>query len=261
LRIDILTLFPAMFRGPFEESIVKRAQDKGLVHLRLHNIRDFSQDKHRTVDDYPFGGGPGMVMKPEPLFDAVESLELPPGTPVVLLDPQGRLFNQDVAQELASKERLVLICGHYEGMDERVREHLVTSEISIGHYILTGGEIPAMVLVDAVVRLLPGALGSEESIRTDSLTSGLLQYPLYTRPAEFRGWKAPDILLSGNHGEIARWRRRQSLLRTLTRRPDLLEKADLTDEERAELERLGEEQGTRNKEHGTRDKEGLCNLS
>lgn len=238
MRMDILTLFPAMFRGPFEESIVKRAMDRGLVDIHLHNIRDFSQDKHRTVDDYTFGGGPGMVMKPEPLFGAVESLQLPPSAPVVLLDPQGRLFDQRAAQELASKERLALICGHYEGIDERVREHLVTDEISIGNYILTGGEIPAMVLVDAIVRLLPGALGSEESVTTDSLATGLLQYPLYTRPADFRGWKVPDILLSGNHGEIASWRRQQSLLRTLVRRPDLLERGDLSDEERDELERL-----------------------
>ncbi|MDP2728491.1 MAG: tRNA (guanosine(37)-N1)-methyltransferase TrmD [Dehalococcoidia bacterium] len=235
MRIDILALFPAMFRGPFEESIVKRAVEKGLVEIYLHDIRDFAVDKHRTVDDAPFGGGPGMVMKPDPLFAAVESLELPPGTPVILLSPQGRLFRQTIAEELAAHERLVLICGHYEGVDERVLEHLVTDEISIGDYILTGGEIPAMVLVDAVVRLLPGALGSEESLRSDSLSSGLLQFPLYTRPADFRGLKVPDILLSGNHPEIARWRRRQSLLRTLKRRPDLLEGAELTDEEKSEL--------------------------
>lgn len=235
MRIDILTLFPGMFGGPFEESIVKRAVEKGLVEIQFHNIRDFAVDKHRTVDDYPFGGGPGMVMKPDPLFAAVESLALPPGVPIILLSPQGRLFSQQVAEELAAQERLALICGHYEGVDERVRERLVTDEVSIGDYILTGGEIPAMVVVDAVVRLLPGAVGSEESIRTDSLVSGLLQYPLYTRPADFRGWRVPQVLLSGHHGEIARWRRRQSLLRTLERRPDLLERAELTDEERAEL--------------------------
>lgn len=235
MRMDILTLFPGMFRGPFEESIVKRAMEKSLVEIHLHNIRDFSTDKHRTVDDYPFGSGPGMVMKPEPLFTAVESLELPPGAPVVLLSPQGRLFRQEVAEELAAQERLVLICGHYEGVDERVREHLITDELSIGDYVLTGGEIPAMVVVDSVVRLLPGAVGSKESIRTDSLSSGLLQYPLYTRPADFRGWRVPDVLLSGNHQEIARWRRRQSLLRTLERRPDLLERAELTEAEVTEL--------------------------
>lgn len=235
MRIDILTLFPGMFGGPFQESIVKRAVEKGLVEIQFHNIRDFAVDKHRTVDDYPFGGGPGMVMKPDPLFAAVESLALPPGVPIILLSPQGRLFSQQGAEELAAQERLALICGHYEGVDERVRERLVTDEVSIGDYILTGGEIPAMVVVDAVVRLLPGAVGSEESIRTDSLVSGLLQYPLYTRPADFRGWRVPQVLLSGHHGEIARWRRRQSLLRTLERRPDLLERAELTDEERAEL--------------------------
>lgn len=235
MRIDILTLFPEMFRGPFDESIVRRAADKGLVEIRFHNIRDFSTDKHRTVDDAPFGGGPGMVMKPDPVFAAVESLEMAAGTAVVLLSPQGRLFNQRVAEELAVNQHLVLLCGHYEGVDERVREHLITDELSIGDYILTGGEIPAMVVVDAVVRLLPGALGSEDSIRTDSLSSGLLQFPLYTRPADFRGWRVPDILLSGNHEEIARWRRRLSLVRTLERRPDLLEAAELTEQERVEL--------------------------
>lgn len=235
MRIDILTLFPEMFRGPFDESIVKRAVDKALIEIRLHNIRDFSKDRHRTVDDAPYGGGPGMVMKPEPVFDAVESLEVPPGTPVVLLSPQGRLFGQRVAEELALHERLVLVCGHYEGVDERIREHLATDELSIGDYVLTGGEIPAMVVVDAVARLVRGVLGSEESIATDSLSSGLIQFPLFTRPADFRGWTAPEVLLSGNHQEIARWRRRQSLLRTRERRPDLLEAVELTDDEREEL--------------------------
>ncbi len=235
MRLDVLTLFPEMFRGPFEDSIIKRAVDRELVQIAFHNIRDFSTDKHRTVDDAPYGGGPGMVMKPDPVFAAAESLNLPEGTPVILLSPQGRLFNQRIAEDLASKERLVLICGHYEGVDERIREHLTTDEISIGDYILTGGEIPAMVLVDALVRLVPGVLGSEESIRTDSLSSGLLQFPLYTRPADFRGWKVPEVLLSGNHQEIARWRRSQSLLRTVERRPELLEVVELTDEERSEL--------------------------
>lgn len=235
MRIDILTLFPAMFRGPFQESIIKRAIDKGLIEIEFHNIRDFSTDRHHTVDDAPYGGGPGMVMKPDPVFAAVESLDLPPETPVVLLSPQGRLFNQRMAEDLASQDRLVLVCGHYEGVDERIREHLITDEISIGDYILTGGEIPAMVLVDAVARLVPGVLGSEESITTDSLSSGLLQFPLYTRPADFRGWKVPEILLSGNHQEIARWRRKQSLQRTAERRPELLEVAELSDKERGEL--------------------------
>ncbi|MDP2662391.1 MAG: tRNA (guanosine(37)-N1)-methyltransferase TrmD [Dehalococcoidia bacterium] len=235
MRVDILTLFPEMFRGPFDESIVKRAIDRGLVEVAFHNIRDFSTDKHRTVDDAPYGGGPGMVMKPDPVFAAVESLALPEGTPVVLLGPQGRLFNQRIAEELASRERLALICGHYEGVDERIREHLINDEISIGDYILTGGEIPAMVLVDAVTRLVPGVLGSDESISTDSLSSGLLQFPLYTRPLDFKGWKPPEVLLSGRHQEIARWRRRQSLLRTKERRPELLEVVELTVEEREEL--------------------------
>jgi tRNA (guanine37-N1)-methyltransferase len=237
VRIDILTIFPQMFRGPFDESIVKRAVERGRVEIYLHDIRDFAQDRHRTVDDYPYGGGHGMVMKPEPLFAAVESLGLAQGTPVILLSPQGRLFQQEVAVELATYERLVLICGHYGGVDERVREHLATDELSIGDYILTGGEIPAMVVVDAIVRLLPGVVGAPESVKEDSLSGGLLQYPLYTRPPEFRGWGVPEVLLSGNHRQVAHWRRCQSILRTLERRPDLLEKADLTEGERVEIER------------------------
>ncbi|MBM2826382.1 MAG: trmD [Dehalococcoidia bacterium] len=242
MRIDILTLFPGMFRGPFEESILKRAVDSGLLDIRLHNIRDYTSDKHHVVDDSPYGGGAGMVMKPEPIFAAVEAiigrtvednLEDREGMPpIVLLTPQGRLFNHRVALELASHPRLVLICGHYEGVDERVVARLATDQISIGDYILTGGELPAMVVVDAVARLVSGALGSPASSAEESFSEGLLEYPQYTRPPVFRGWDVPQMLLSGNHGEIARWRRQQALLRTLERRPDLLAQADLTEEER-----------------------------
>jgi len=234
MRIDILTIFPGMFRGPFEESIVKRAVEKGLVQIFLHDIRDYASDKHRTVDDYPFGGGQGMLMKPEPLFAAVEDVQgqAPERGPVVLLTPQGRLFDQEVAVELARQERLILICGHYEGVDARVHEHLATDEVSIGDYVLSGGELAAMLVVDAVVRQIPGALGSPLSTADDSFAQGLLEYPQYTRPADFRGMKVPEVLLSGNHGEIARWRHQQSLLRTAQRRPDLLARADLTEEEK-----------------------------
>jgi tRNA (guanine37-N1)-methyltransferase len=234
MRIDILTIFPAMFRGPFEESIVKRAVEKGIVQIFLHDIRDYASDKHRTVDDYPFGGGQGMLMKPEPLFAAVEDVQGQAAErgPIVLLTPQGRLFDQKVAVELARHDRLVLICGHYEGVDARVHEHLATDEISIGDYVLSGGELAAMVVVDAVVRQIPGVLGSPLSSADDSFAEDLLEYPQYTRPADFRGMGVPEVLLSGNHGEIALWRRQQSLLRTARRRPDLLIHADLTKEEK-----------------------------
>jgi tRNA (guanine37-N1)-methyltransferase len=234
MRIDILTIFPSMFRGPFEESIVKRAVEKGIVQIFLHDIRDYASDKHRTVDDYPFGGGQGMLMKPEPLFAAVEDVQGQAAErgPIVLLTPQGRLFDQEVAVELARHDRLILICGHYEGVDARVHEHLATHEISIGDYVLSGGELAAMVVVDAVVRQVPGALGSPLSSVDDSFSQGLLEDPQYTRPADFRGMSVPEVLLSGNHGEIARWRRQQSLLRTARRRPDLLARADLTEEEK-----------------------------
>jgi tRNA (guanine37-N1)-methyltransferase len=210
-----------MFAGPFGESIVKRARDFGVLNLRITDIRDFATDRHRTADDTPYGGGPGMVMKPGPLFAAVEAVR-DQDSRVILLSPQGRLFNQAVAVELSTLPRLVLICGHYEGIDERVHQHLVDDELSIGDYVLTGGELAAMVIVDAVVRLLPGVLGSSESALDESHAGGLLEYPHYTRPAEFRGWQVPDVLLSGNHAEIARWRRRQALERTRQRRPDLL---------------------------------------
>jgi len=240
MRIDILTLFPNMFSGPFAESIVKRAMDRNLISITIHNLRDWGSGKHRVVDDYPFGGGTGMVMKPEPLFEATEAIKAEgarPSAPVILLTPQGRVFNQRIAAELAALDRLILICGHYEGIDERVREHLATDEISIGDYVLTGGELAAMVVVDAVVRQLPGVLGSEESAKDDSHTSGLLEYPQYTRPQTYRGWEVPQVLLSGNHAQIATWCREQSILRTLSRRPDLLEKADLSPEERELISR------------------------
>jgi tRNA (guanine37-N1)-methyltransferase len=245
MRIDILTLFPEMFDGPFSQSIVKRARDKGIVSLFVHNFRDYATDKHKTVDDYSYGGGPGMVLKPGPLFDAVEAIRGEHGgeeelVSTVLLSPQGRLFRQKTAQELARREHLVLICGHYEGVDERVRDHLVSDELSIGDYVLSGGEIAAMVVVDAVVRVLPGALGSVESAIDESHATGLLEYPQYTRPPVFRGWSVPEVLLSGNHQEILRWRRRESLRRTMERRPDLMKEAGLSHEEVGSLKALGD---------------------
>jgi tRNA (guanine37-N1)-methyltransferase len=234
MRIDVLSLFPEMFRGPLETSILGRAVEAELVMILIHNIRDYSEDKHRIVDDYPFGGGPGMVMKAEPIFKAVEevaALDSPRGR-VVLLTPQGRPLTQQAAGELSQEPRLILVCGHYEGVDERVREHLVDDEISIGDYVLSGGELPAMVLIDVVVRRLPDVLGSEDSLAEESHVQGLLEYPQYTRPAEFRGWTVPEVLLSGHHAQVAQWRREQSILRTARRRPDLLERASLSDEER-----------------------------
>jgi len=232
LRIDVLTLFPEAFSGYLAHSIVGRALEKQVVDIRLHNIRSFTHDRHHTVDDYCYGGGAGMVMKPEPLFEAVEWLQEDIGGrdyPVVLLTPQGRLFDQEMAGRYAALNNLIMICGHYEGVDERVAEHLVTDEISIGDYLLSGGEPAAMVMIDCLVRLLPGAIGSDMSLAEESHVGGLLEYPQYTRPPEFRGWKVPDVLLSGNHKEIFDWRRRQSILRTANRRPDLLAKAELTD--------------------------------
>ena len=237
MHIDIITLFPDMFNGPFNESIIKRAIDNDLVKIAFHNLREHGLGRHHVVDDYPHGGGAGMVLMAEPLFAAVEAVKEDAAIPVILLTPQGRLFNQQVAEELASHPRLLFICGHYEGVDERVREHLVTDEISIGDYVLTGGELAVMVVVDAVVRQLPGVLGSDESIKDDSHANGLLEYPQYTRPQDFRGWEVPPVLLSGNHAEIAKWRREQALLRTMMRRPDLLQQASLTDEEREMLEK------------------------
>ncbi len=221
MRIAIFTLFPEMFAGPFGASIVGRAVARGLVEISLHNFREMATDRHRTVDDYPYGGGAGMVLRPDPLFAAVGSAMLPEGTPIVLLTPQGSTFTQRTAARLAEGAALALLCGHYEGVDERVRAHLATEEISLGDFVLSGGEIAAMAVVDAVTRLQPGVIDSQ-SLAEESHHSGLLEYPHYTRPAEFRGWRVPDVLLSGNHAAIARWRREQALRRTWERRPELL---------------------------------------
>jgi tRNA (guanine37-N1)-methyltransferase len=220
MKIDVLTLFPEMFAGPLDESIVKRARAAGLLDLSLHNLRDYTHDRHRTVDDKPFGGGPGMLLKPEPIFEAVEHLARGE-TRVILLSPAGRKFNQRLAREMAPQKHLLLICGSYEGFDERVREALADDDLSIGDYVLTNGALPAMVIIDAVTRLLPGVLGDDESSRDESFSDGWLEYPQYTRPADFRGMKVPEVLLSGNHAEIARWRSEQARNRTEEQRPDL----------------------------------------
>ncbi len=245
MRIDVLTIFPQMFDVPFSFGIFKRAIDQNLVSINVHNIRDYTHDKHHTVDDYPHGGGPGMVLKPEPVFEAVAAVkaQLPDesGTaqlPIILLTPQGRLFNQQIAMELSKYRHLIMICGRYEGIDERVVEHLVTDEISIGDYVLTGGELPALVVIDTVIRLLPGVLGSEDSVQEDSHANGLLEYPQYTRPAVFRDWPVPEILLSGNHAQIARWRQEQIIRRTLERRPDLIDMTKLGQEEKQLVEQF-----------------------
>lgn len=238
MQFEVFTLLPEVFPPYLESSILQRARQNGLIEVRLHNIRDWARDKHHTTDDVPYGGGGGMVMKPEPLFEAVESVLGPrAGCPVILLTPQGRVFDQAVARELSAHERLALICGRYEGFDERIRKLLVTDEISIGDYVLTGGELPALILIDALTRLLPGALGDPTGAEDDSHARGLLEYPHYTRPPEFRGEKIPDVLLSGDHAKIDKWRREQSLLRTLERRPDLLEKAELTEKDREFLKK------------------------
>ena len=223
MKVDILTLFPEICRAPLSESMMKRAQENKIVDLRIHNLRDWATDKHHVVDDAPFGGGQGMVMKPEPIFAAVESLRKE-NSIVVLMTPQGKRFTQPLANELSQREHLIIICGHYEGIDHRVIEHLVDLEISIGDYVLTNGAIAAVVVVDAIVRLLPGVLGHEQSAADDSFSGGLLEGPQYTRPAEFRGWKVPEILLSGNHAEIAEWRKEQAKKRTKQNRPDLLDR-------------------------------------
>ncbi|MEW4369205.1 tRNA (guanosine(37)-N1)-methyltransferase TrmD [Paenibacillus kandeliae] len=248
MKIDVLTLFPEMFTGVFGSSILGKAAAKGIVELNAVNFRNYSTSKHGTVDDTPYGGGGGMVLKPDPIFAAVEDLLSGPKPDlselsvaqaeagvkprIILMCPQGETFTQYKAEELSREQHLIFICGHYEGYDERIREHLVTDELSIGDYVLTGGELPAMTVVDSVVRLLPGVLGNETSAVTDSFSTGLLEYPHYTRPSEFRGMKVPDVLLSGHHANVEKWRREQSLLRTLERRPDLLEQAELTDKER-----------------------------
>ncbi|HEX7652381.1 MAG TPA: tRNA (guanosine(37)-N1)-methyltransferase TrmD [Verrucomicrobiae bacterium] len=221
MKIDVLTLFPGMFAGPLDESIIMRARKKGLLDLKIHQLRDWTHDRHKTVDDKPFGGGPGMLMKVEPLFEAVESLRQPE-TKVILLSPSGRKFTQAVARELAAEKSLLLVTGHYEGFDERVRIGLANDELSIGDFVLTNGALPAMVVIDAVTRLLPGVLGDDDSSREESFSHGLLEYPQYTRPAEFRGMKVPEVLLNGNHAEIAKWRQAQARQRTEKQRPDLL---------------------------------------
>jgi len=249
VHFDILTLFPDIFEGVFNESIVKRAMQAGLVSIAIHNIRDYATDKHHITDEPPYGGGGGMIMKPEPIFRAVEAiLDLEEGqepeVPVILLSPQGRTFTQSVARELSKHPHLILICGHYEGVDERVRQFLVTDEISIGDYVLTGGEIPAMVIVDAVTRLIPGVLGDPGATFEDSHAEGLLEYPHYTRPPVFRGCSVPEVLLSGNHAEIVRWRRQEALRRTFERRPDLLAKARLSQADREFLRNVAQKKGS-----------------
>ncbi len=244
MRFDIFTVLPELFPPYLDSSILQRARLRGLIDVRVHNIRDYTHDKHHTTDDVPYGGGGGMVMKPEPVFEAVESvLGLHPGTPpdfpVILLDPQGRVFDQSLAAGLSQHPRLALLCGRYEGVDERIRRGVVTDEISLGDYVITGGELPALMVVDAVSRLLPGVLGDPDGALDDSHASGLLEYPHYTRPPEFRGESVPEVLLSGDHARIARWRREQSLLRTLERRPDLLRKAELSATDRKFLKEHG----------------------
>jgi tRNA (guanine37-N1)-methyltransferase len=246
MQFEVFTLLPDVFSPYLESSILLRARQRGLVSINVHNIRDYTHDKHHVTDDTPYGGGGGMVMKPEPVFEAVESVlgldthqTQPKSAPIIMLTPQGRVFTQSVAKELSAHERIALLCGRYEGMDERIREHLVTDEISIGDYVLTGGELPALIVIDAITRLIPGALGDPDGAADDSHATGLLEYPHYTRPPEFRGWKVPEILLSGDHGKVNQWRREQSLLRTLARRPDLLEKLDLTEKERSILKEHG----------------------
>jgi tRNA (guanine37-N1)-methyltransferase len=239
MEFDVFTLLPEVFPPYLNSSILQRASQRRLIDVRIHNIRDWAGDKHHVTDDEPYGGGGGMVMKVEPVFAAVESV-LGPGAscPVILLTPQGRVFNQKIAMELVKHPRLVLICGRYEGVDERIREHLVTDEISIGDYVLTGGELPALILIDAISRLISGVLGDPDGAMDDSHATGLLEYPHYTRPPEFRGWGVPEILLSGNHAKIEKWRREQSLRRTLKRRPDLLDNANLSETDRKILKKI-----------------------
>jgi tRNA (guanine37-N1)-methyltransferase len=239
MHFDVFTLFPGMIQPYLEMSILFRAVENGLLQVNVHDIRNWATDKHHVTDDTPYGGGGGMVMKPDPIFAAVEDvLGNPPACPVILLTPQGRVFNQRMAFELAQHAHLALLCGRYEGVDERVRQHLVTDEISFGDYVVTGGELPALCLIDALTRLIPGALGDPDGALDDSHASGLLEYPHYTRPVEYRGWEVPEVLLSGDHGRIARWRREQALLRTWQRRPDLLENLELSLQDRQFLEKL-----------------------
>ena len=245
MKFEIFTLLPEVFPPYLESSILQRARQRGLIEVNVHNIRDYTHDRHHTTDDTPYGGGGGMVMKPEPVFEAVESVlgiaaaqAQPTPAPVILLTPQGRVFTQRVAEELSTYERIALLCGRYEGVDERIREHLVTDEISIGDYVLTGGELPALMVIDAVSRLLPGVLGDPTGAEDDSHSMGLLEYPHYTRPPEFRGWQVPEILLSGDHGRIEKWRREQALTRTFNKRPDMLESAALSEADKKIVEKL-----------------------
>lgn len=248
MRVDILTLFPGMFAGPFSESMLKRAQEKGLASIHLHDIRTYTTDKHHVVDDYPYGGGAGMVMKPEPVYAALQAVFAEdaehPTPPVLLMTPQGEPFTQAIARELVQQPRMVIICGHYEGVDERIRQHMVTRELSIGDYVLTGGELPAMVVTETVVRLVPGVMGSDQSAEEESFSAGLLEYPHYTRPPEFLGWGVPPVLLSGHHAEVEKWRRRQSLLRTALRRPDLLAGVEVSAADQAWIDATLAELGT-----------------
>lgn len=245
MQFEVFTLLPEVFPPYLESSILQRARQRGLINVRVHNIRDYTHDKHHTTDDTPYGGGGGMVMKPEPVFEAVESVlgrttppAQTPAVPVILLTPQGRVFTQRLAEELARHESIALLCGRYEGVDERIREHLVTDEISVGDYVLTGGELPALIVIDAVARLLPGVLGDPTGAQDDSHSMGLLEYPHYTKPPEYRGWKVPEVLQSGNHARIDQWRREQALARTFQRRPDMLEKAELSEKDRKFVEGL-----------------------
>ena len=242
MRFDVFTLLPEVMEVYLRASVLGKAQEASRLEVCLHNIRDYTTDRHRTTDDEPYGGGGGMVMKPEPVFAAVESVlgERLNTTPVILLTPQGRMFTQTVARELAGRERLALICGRYEGVDERIRQHLATDEISIGDFVLTGGELPALVIIDAVSRLLPGVLGDEQATAKDSHAEGLLEHPHYTRPAVFRGWEVPEVLRSGDHARIAAWRRKMSLIRTRERRPDLFSRLELDANDRKLLEELEE---------------------
>lgn len=241
MRINVLTLFPEMFDGVFGSSMMKKAQDKGAVELNVDNLREYAVNK-RQVDDYPFGGGAGMVLKPEPVFEAVETISAGRTPRVILMCPQGERFTQKKAEELSAEEDLIFICGHYEGYDERIREHLVTDELSVGDFVLTGGEMAALPIIDSIVRLLPGVLGNADSPVQDSFSTGLLEHPHYTRPADFRGWKVPDVLTSGNHARVDAWREEQTLKRTLERRPDLLEQLELTPAQEKVLQRLKDEQ-------------------
>ena len=245
MKFDIITIFPEMVEAGLTAGVVGRARQSGLLDIVVHHLRDFTTDRHRVVDDVPFGGGPGMVLKPEPLFAAIDAVQSRrgPANAVLMMSPAGRVFSQADARRLAALEHVVLICGRYEGVDERVREQLATEEVSIGDYVLSGGELPALVIVDAVSRLIPGVVGDEQSVEADSFTRGLLDHPHYTRPAEFRGHRVPDVLISGHHGEIRRWRRREALKRTAERRPELLKAAPLDDEERELLREIERTKG------------------